>query len=768
MGIGVRRAPAVLGALVAVVGLTALPALGGDTPARLVIGARPTSTPWVGLDLDHGALTARFGHGQTDFLSLPLPDGEQTLTLALQTFEIMSPDGRVVVDGFNGERDVGRLDIQLLRGHIAGDPGSIAFLGSSPTGIHGYIQTAPNADHGVRTWVISTGPMPDGVPGPLVIAALEGDLAAWLNAAEIGCTVLIPPGAGERAAATGFSPMDFNCRLAEVAIETDWEFTGTLFGGDTQASGNYAAILVGAVSEIYRRDLNMGIQIKYLRLWEDPSDPWTASGSGAQLDQFRAYWNSNMGAVQRDAAHFLSGRGLGGGVAWLGAMCGSFAYAVSGNLGGSFPYPLQNNHGSNWDVMVVAHEWGHNFGAQHTHDLVPPPDLCGAGNCAGANLGTIMSYCHNCSGGMANVLLSFHPQTQNQMDAFLAGTGTCVNAPGGTVAVGEAVSTASGQVVDLDVLANDIPVNCDAVTISQFGALTALGGSVQRLTGAGPGGRDLLRYTAPLGGVSGQDTIPYSVQAVGRPPAATGVAVSLLQFRQPINPGSVVGGLEASYYELVGGASVLPDFELINPYLTGTVSLIDIPSTGGNFGGSGRAEEIGAVYQGYLSIPSSGLYTLYTDSDDGSRALLGADVIVSNDGLHGMLERAGTAALAAGLHPLRVEFFENQGGAGLIFRIQGPGLAKQVVPASMLRRDNTCRPDLTTAAIAGQPGYGVPNGVVNTDDFFYYLAQFTAGNLAIADMTATAIAGSPGYGVPNGTLTNDDFFYFLTVFIAGC
>jgi len=57
---------------------------------------------------------------------------------------------------------------------------------------------------------------------------------------------------------------------------------------------------------------------------------------------------------------------------------------------------------------------------------------------------------------------------------------------------------------------------------------------------------------------------------------------------------------------------------------------------------------------------------------------------------------------------------------------------------------------------------------VNTDDFFYYLAQFTAGNLAIADMTATAIAGSPGYGVPNGTLTNDDFFYFLTVFIAGC
>ncbi|MEZ6232962.1 MAG: GC-type dockerin domain-anchored protein [Phycisphaerales bacterium] len=30
-------------------------------------------------------------------------------------------------------------------------------------------------------------------------------------------------------------------------------------------------------------------------------------------------------------------------------------------------------------------------------------------------------------------------------------------------------------------------------------------------------------------------------------------------------------------------------------------------------------------------------------------------------------------------------------------------------------------------AIAGQPGYGVPNGIINNDDFFYYLALFAAG-----------------------------------------
>ncbi|MEZ6232659.1 MAG: GC-type dockerin domain-anchored protein [Phycisphaerales bacterium] len=80
----------------------------------------------------------------------------------------------------------------------------------------------------------------------------------------------------------------------------------------------------------------------------------------------------------------------------------------------------------------------------------------------------------------------------------------------------------------------------------------------------------------------------------------------------------------------------------------------------------------------------------------------------------------------------------------------------------------SCQPDLTTGAIAGQPGYGVPNGVLNNDDFFYYLAQFASGNVAVADLTTGAIAGQPGYGVPNGIINNDDFFYYLAIFAAGC
>ena len=80
----------------------------------------------------------------------------------------------------------------------------------------------------------------------------------------------------------------------------------------------------------------------------------------------------------------------------------------------------------------------------------------------------------------------------------------------------------------------------------------------------------------------------------------------------------------------------------------------------------------------------------------------------------------------------------------------------------------SCEPDLTTGAIAGQPGYGVPNGTLNNDDFFYFLAEFANGNVAVCDLTTGAIPGQPGYGVPNGVLDNNDFFYYLTIFSAGC
>ncbi|MBX3365161.1 MAG: hypothetical protein KF866_10375 [Phycisphaeraceae bacterium] len=79
-----------------------------------------------------------------------------------------------------------------------------------------------------------------------------------------------------------------------------------------------------------------------------------------------------------------------------------------------------------------------------------------------------------------------------------------------------------------------------------------------------------------------------------------------------------------------------------------------------------------------------------------------------------------------------------------------------------------CPADLSGAVDPNDPNYGVPDGVVDAADFFYYLDQFVAGNLAVADLTGSVDPNDPSYGVPDGMLDAADFFYYLDLFVAGC
>jgi PKD repeat protein len=136
-----------------------------------------------------------------------------------------------------------------------------------------------------------------------------------------------------------------------------------------------------------------------------------------------------MGSVDRTIAHMLSGKSLGGGIAYVGVLCnGSYGYGVSASLGGNFDI---NNPGVVWDLLVVSHEIGHNFNSSHTQDycgiggVSDPVDLCysssnGCGNALGLpgpgtlsggstsqRPGTIMSYCHLVGGGYSNITFTF-------------------------------------------------------------------------------------------------------------------------------------------------------------------------------------------------------------------------------------------------------------------------------------------------------------------------------------------------------------------------
>jgi hypothetical protein len=58
-----------------------------------------------------------------------------------------------------------------------------------------------------------------------------------------------------------------------------------------------------------------------------------------------------------------------------------------------------------------------------------------------------------------------------------------------------------------------------------------------------------------------------------------------------------------------------------------------------------------------------------------------------------MVEIGGMAALEAGAHQVRVEFFEAGGGAGLIVSFQVPGVPKQPIPAEHWSHQAPCSSD---------------------------------------------------------------------------
>ncbi|MCB9844566.1 MAG: hypothetical protein H6811_01070 [Phycisphaeraceae bacterium] len=76
--------------------------------------------------------------------------------------------------------------------------------------------------------------------------------------------------------------------------------------------------------------------------------------------------------------------------------------------------------------------------------------------------------------------------------------------------------------------------------------------------------------------------------------------------------------------------------------------------------------------------------------------------------------------------------------------------------------------DLTGSSDPTDPAYGVPDGVVNNDDYLYFLDQFAARNPGVADLTGSGDPESDLYGVPNGVIDADDFFYYLDAFTYGC
>lgn len=139
-------------------------------------------------------------------------------------------------------------------------------------------------------------------------------------------------------------------------------------------------------------------------------------------------------------------------------------------------------------------------------------------------------------------------------------------------------------------------------------------------------------------------------------------------------------GVDYSYYEQ-NSLTVLPNFDALTPVKTGRVN---------NFllGAQNRADNFQFKFSTTIEIPTTGIYTFYTTSDDGSKLYIdgftNANVVVNNDGLHAPTEKSGSKQLIKGLHTIYVTFFESTSGETLNVKWSGPGISKQNIPDSYL------------------------------------------------------------------------------------
>ncbi|MBK7937035.1 MAG: alpha-L-fucosidase [Lewinellaceae bacterium] len=90
----------------------------------------------------------------------------------------------------------------------------------------------------------------------------------------------------------------------------------------------------------------------------------------------------------------------------------------------------------------------------------------------------------------------------------------------------------------------------------------------------------------------------------------------------------------------------------------------------------------GMVWSGFLNVAQTGGFQFWTESDDGSQLYIDNELVVNNDGDHGMEEKSGRAFLQKGWHKIKVVYYNSGGAGGFRVAYAPVGQEKRPVPAA--------------------------------------------------------------------------------------
>jgi hypothetical protein len=509
-----------------------------------------------------------------------LDDGTDVV-LELARVEPFTKDAQIVVHGPDGDSLAPLPSDAWFTGRVAGDAESFVMLARG-RGLRGIIVTGSHA--------AAIGPQGDAYAGNPALPYVRGfspddDAPEMMQRFTCGADSLSQPHA-RTALASGRHALSSVIYYAGVAIETDYELYAKK--GSVAALTQYVGDLFAAISAVYQRDLLVTLQVNYLSVWTTASDPWVTTASDAALYEFGNYWHANHAGLARTTAHFLSGRGTGGGIAWIGTICDSDfstgsgyggGYGFTGSLSGTSPANISTTY---WDFMAVAHEIGHNFGSPHTHCYSPPVDQCYAsesGCYSGptsvpAVKGTIMSYCHLLSGGYSNIKMFFGVPGEPSQAVTTLMRGTYIEHASclGTVSSGMNVtgispptgSTAGGTPVTISGTGFVAPVTVKFRGVAATSVVVANATTITAVTPAGSAGA--ADVSVVQGAQGSMLAAGYTYSSSPPPPSVSAIAPAF---------GPAAGGTAVT----ITGAS----------FVSGaTVSIGGVPATGVSWVNAGK------------------------------------------------------------------------------------------------------------------------------------------------------------------------------------